>query len=356
MSSDFVFELNNAGIFVDNEPLLQDINLAIKDKNVTVILGPGGTGKSSLVKCLSGIKLHPSITKGGSWNFRGDPLLEDVENKRQREIFFLSQSRLSEQDIRRDWESLLPHEQHTWLLDEPDVGLSSEPDAYRPLVTRIREHTHKGSVIVITHHLDFAKQIADDACLVCAGKIQTFCDADTFFNAPPTELVARYVRQGNCWPMPSPPELPTYFFWQVEGKLAGMGKPGLLNPVDDDLMAIATHGISYLITLTETPVSTALLRSYGITGRHFPIRDMGVPAVGPTARLCRDIERAIDQGESVAVHCHAGLGRTGTILAAYLVWKGTPPDQAIVDVRNVIRGSIQTTSQENFIKQFAESV
>jgi atypical dual specificity phosphatase len=135
-----------------------------------------------------------------------------------------------------------------------------------------------------------------------------------------------------------------------------MGKPGLLADVDSDLAAIASAGVTHLITLTEGPFDLAKLRSFGIRGRHFPIRDMGVPALGSTARLCREIQTTVEDGGVVAVHCHAGLGRTGTILAAMKVWLGAEPDEAVDAVRQVNPGYIQSRQQLAFVRQFHDSV
>ena len=65
------------------------------------------------------------------------------------------------------------------------------------------------------------------------------------------------------------------------------------------------------------------------------------------------IRKANDAGMGVAVHCTAGLGRTGSVLAAYLISKGTPPEEAIEQIRQLRPGSVETEEQEEALAEFA---
>jgi atypical dual specificity phosphatase len=55
----------------------------------------------------------------------------------------------------------------------------------------------------------------------------------------------------------------------------------------------------------------------------------------------------------VAVHCGAGLGRTGVILACWFVSKNLSVKNAIARVRRLRPGSIETESQEEAVAEFA---
>lgn len=57
--------------------------------------------------------------------------------------------------------------------------------------------------------------------------------------------------------------------------------------------------------------------------------------------------------QAVAVHCALGFGRTGTMLACYLVKeRGLAAGDAIAEVRRLRPGSIETYEQEKAVFQF----
>lgn len=236
------------------------------------------------------------------------------------------------------------------LLDEPLRGLTDEDRG--DLLRRLHQHAERGAAIVITHDLDFARRASDDVCLLCEGRVVAHRAAKDFFDRPEGDLERQFVEFGSCSLSPPEPSLPRHFFWLEEGSLAGMGRPGLLRELDDDLFAIAYAGVTLLVSLTEDPMPSVRLRPFGIHGRHFPIPDMGVPRFSDTLALCNELARALDRGEGVAVHCRAGLGRTGTILACLAVWMGARGEEAIDRVRQRAPRAIQTEEQEAFVFEF----
>ncbi|MCE7699183.1 MAG: ABC transporter ATP-binding protein [Methanobacterium paludis] len=51
-----ILEINNAEFsYNGKEKIFEDINLSIENKDVLCILGPNGTGKSTLIKCINGL-------------------------------------------------------------------------------------------------------------------------------------------------------------------------------------------------------------------------------------------------------------------------------------------------------------
>lgn len=92
----------------------------------------------------------------------------------------------------------------------------------------------------------------------------------------------------------------------------------------------------------------------GIYYYNFGWKDYGVASLTTILDMVKVMSFAAQEGK-LAVHCHAGLGRTGVLLACYLVFTSRmSADQAILFVRAKRPNSIQTRGQLLCVREFAQ--
>ena len=142
---------------------------------------------------------------------------------------------------------------------------------------------------------------------------------------------------------------PLNFSWVEPNLLAGLAYPGRV----EELQWLRANGIEILLTLTEQPLSKSNINESGIFAIHEPIPDWQAPTIEQLERCLGIIRMANEKRFAVAVHCAAGIGRTGTILAAYLMSKGIPLDDAISQIRKLRPGSVESTVQVALLKEWS---
>ncbi len=134
---------------------------------------------------------------------------------------------------------------------------------------------------------------------------------------------------------------PTNFSWLIDDKLAGSGMPTSPSEID----WLLKQGVRSIITMTEDSLPESWVKN--VKYLHVPTEDFSAPDMQQIDEAVEFIQKRIANNEPVMVHCAAGIGRTGTILACYLVkYEKISAKDAIQKVRKERPGSIQSESQE----------
>lgn len=142
---------------------------------------------------------------------------------------------------------------------------------------------------------------------------------------------------------------PPGFSWVDKPHLAALAMPESAT----DLAWLRRNGVDVLISLTESPIPRQWVNEAGLMVVNVPIPDMEAPTDRQLDRLLDTVRKANGSRMGVAIHCGAGLGRTGTVLAAYFVAQGLGPKEAISKVRDLRPGSVETVEQERAVEAFA---
>jgi atypical dual specificity phosphatase len=142
---------------------------------------------------------------------------------------------------------------------------------------------------------------------------------------------------------------PHSFSWIDRPRLAALGQP----ESEAELRWLKAHGIDVLVSLTEEPPVRREVNNAGLMVYHVPVPDMTAPSQEELNRSVSAIQKALARGLGVAVHCTAGQGRTGTVLACYFVSQGESAGAAIRKIRRLRPGSIETEAQAEAVQEFA---
>jgi Cyclin-dependent kinase inhibitor 3 (CDKN3) len=126
---------------------------------------------------------------------------------------------------------------------------------------------------------------------------------------------------------------PRQLYWInqfAEGNLAIMAAPRLDEQLEGIILAWKGEGADVVVSLLEPAeipnlidAERALCEEFGIEFFSFPIPDKTVPDdAGPFAGIARQLADRIAAGQSVAIHCRAGIGRSTVLAACILIFLG----------------------------------
>ncbi|MGO4270893.1 amino acid ABC transporter ATP-binding protein [Paenibacillus sp. TAF58] len=229
--------------------VLQDINLRIHFGEIVVLLGPSGSGKSTLLRCLNGLEepdagsirvdnilwdnsMNAPMKKKAirelrnltgmvfqSFNlFPHLTVLENVitapvtvKNMPKEQAIELAESLLLKVGLvgkKHEYPSRLSGGQQQrvaiaralamqpqiMLFDEPTSAL--DPELTGEVLTVMRQLANEGmTMIVVTHEMKFAQEVANRVIFMSEGVIQEEGAPEQFFVQPQTERARKFLRQ-----------------------------------------------------------------------------------------------------------------------------------------------------------------
>jgi len=91
--------------------------------------------------------------------------------------------------------------------------------------------------------------------------------------------------------------------------------------------------------------------SFGTAWFHILIADFGAPDAERQALwqgVSPRLHKILDTGGGVFAHCAAGRGRSGMALMRLMVERGIDPKQALLDIRAVRPGAVETEAQRDW--------
>jgi tetrapyrrole methylase family protein / MazG family protein len=119
----------------------------------------------------------------------------------------------------------------------------------------------------------------------------------------------------------------------------------------ETLKELEKQNYKVVINLCEEAHHRKYINENFVDYLHIPVSDMGLPSMQNLRIFIRNMRFYECCGLPVFIHCHAGLGRSGTMAAIFLLTKGYSANMAISAIRDLRPGAIETKQQEHFIEE-----
>ena len=238
-----IIELKNVNKWFDKFQVLKDINLTVNQKEKIVVCGPSGSGKSTLIRCINRLEEHQegNIVVDGNeisentkdiekiraevgmvfQQFNLFPHLSILDNctlapiwvkklpkKKAEEVAMNNLKRVQIDDQANKFPGQLSGGQQQraaiaralcmepkiMLFDEPTSAL--DPEMIKEVLDVMVDLAKGGmTMIVVTHEMGFAKEVADNMIFMDEGKIVEKANTKEFFDNPKSERTKLFLSQ-----------------------------------------------------------------------------------------------------------------------------------------------------------------
>jgi general L-amino acid transport system ATP-binding protein len=243
VSGDVIIEIEHVDKFFGEFQALRDINVRVGRREVLVVIGPSGSGKSTLIRCINRLEEHDA----GRIVVDGVELSHDLRNIQEirRETGMVFQSfnlfphltvldnvTLAPRHVRkmpkREAEALgmellervrIPEQARKYpgqlsggqqqrvaiarslamkpkvmLFDEPTSAL--DPEMINEVLDTMKDLAREGmTMIVVTHEMGFAREVADRVVFMADGQIVEVGTPEHFFTSPTEERTKLFLSQ-----------------------------------------------------------------------------------------------------------------------------------------------------------------
>jgi len=241
--SDKIIEMKSVNKWFGDFQVLKDVNLDVKQKQKIVVCGPSGSGKSTLIRCINRLEEHQK----GTIIVDGSELTEDTKNieKIRAEVGMVFQqfnlfphlSILDNCTLAPIWVKKMPKKQaeemamnelkkvqisdqakkfpgqlsggqqqrsaiaralcmepKIMLFDEPTSAL--DPEMIKEVLDAMVNLAKGGmTMIVVTHEMGFAKEVADEVIFMDEGMIVERASTKEFFANPKSDRTKLFLSQ-----------------------------------------------------------------------------------------------------------------------------------------------------------------